>query len=140
MVVVAVKRNSDRQNPVDPGQVMTVDQVAAYLQLNRLTVYRYVRDGRIPAAKIGKLYRILRGDVDQFLEAQKVGAPVPAHRRVEKVSSITPPAPAPASRPRRPDEASVGPQRFERIRERNKERERAELDRYPLEWVMRGLH
>lgn len=140
MVVVAVKRNPDRQKPLNPGQVMTVDQVAAYLQLNRLTVYRYVREGRIPAAKIGKLYRILRGDVDQFLEAQKVGAPAPARRRVEKAASITSPTPAPAARTRRSDEASVGPQRFERIRERDREREQAELARYPLEWVMRGLH
>ncbi len=120
---------------------MTVDQVAAYLQLNRLTVYRYVREGRIPAAKIGKLYRILRSDVDQFLEAQKVGAPAPARRRAEKAAAITTPPPsAPASRTRRPDEASVGPQRFERIRERIRDREQAELARYPLEWVMRGLH
>ncbi len=139
-MVVAVKRNPDRQKSPDPGQVMTVDQVAAYLQLNRLTVYRYVREGRIPAAKIGKLYRILRSDVDQFLEAQKVGAPVPARRRAEKATSITPPPSAPATRARRPDEASVGPQRFERIRERIKELEQAELARYPLEWVMRGLH
>ncbi len=138
MVVVAVKRNPDRQKAVDPGHIMTVDQVAAYLQLNRLTVYRYVREGRIPAAKIGKLYRILRSDVDQFLEAQKVGAP--GRRRAEKTAAITQPPSAPASRARRPDEVSVGPQRFERIRDRIRDREQAELARYPLEWVMRGLH
>ncbi|MGQ0568905.1 MAG: helix-turn-helix domain-containing protein, partial [Armatimonadota bacterium] len=51
---------------LQPGHVMTVDQVAAYLQLNRLTVYRYVREGKIPASRIGKLYRILRADVDLF--------------------------------------------------------------------------
>jgi excisionase family DNA binding protein len=63
--------------PVDlavAAQVMTVDQVAAYLQLNRLTVYRYVRDGDIPAARIGKVYRIRREDVDAFLEARKRAA------------------------------------------------------------------
>lgn len=63
--------------PADPaqvGQIMTVDQVAAYLQLNRLTVYRYVREGEIPAARIGKVYRIRREDVDAFLEARKRGA------------------------------------------------------------------
>ncbi len=63
---------SNRQDQA--GQVMTVDQVAAYLQLNRLTVYRYVREGKIPAAKIGKVYRILRADVDRFLESMKVPA------------------------------------------------------------------
>ena len=34
------------------GPVMTVDQVAAYLQMNRLTVYRYVREGKIPARPV----------------------------------------------------------------------------------------
>ncbi|OFX31604.1 MAG: hypothetical protein A2Z07_09650, partial [Armatimonadetes bacterium RBG_16_67_12] len=58
---------------MDPGQVMTVAQVAAYLQLNRLTVYRYIREGKIPAARIGKLYRVLKPDVDRFLDGQKVG-------------------------------------------------------------------
>lgn len=61
--------------PTDAGQVMTVDQVAAYLQINRLTVYRYVREGWLPAARIGKVYRILRADVDRFLEARRVPPP-----------------------------------------------------------------
>lgn len=59
------------------GPVMTVDQVAAYLQMNRLTVYRYVREGKIPAAKFGKLYRILKADVDHFLETQKAPIKMP---------------------------------------------------------------
>jgi len=124
----------------DAGQVMTVDQVAAYLQLNRLTVYRYVREGRIPAAKIGKLYRIFRADVDRFLEVQKVSAPVPTRRRPEKAAPAPAPQPTPAPQARRPEEIFVRPQRLEQIRERIKAREQAELDRYPLEWVVRGFH
>lgn len=64
-----------RRAPASGDQVvMTVQQVAEYLQLNRLTVYRYVREGKIPASKIGKLYRIAKDDVDRFLQTQKVGA------------------------------------------------------------------
>ena len=36
---------------------------------------RYIRDGRLPATKIGKAYRIRRADLDAF-------AGVPDHRRV----------------------------------------------------------
>ena len=58
--------------------LMTVEQVAAYLQLNKLTVYRYIREGRIPAARIGKSYRIRKADVDAFLESRIAAFKVPA--------------------------------------------------------------
>lgn len=116
------------------GPVMTVDQVAAYLQMNRLTVYRYVREGKIPAAKFGKLYRILKADVDHFLEEQK--APTrPSGRRA--------PA-APEARIRsvwvrdgkRADDIYVGPSR----RERAQDRDPVFLSGDPLDIVMRSLN
>lgn len=116
-------------------QVMTVDQVAAYLQLNRLTVYRYVREGKIPASKIGKVYRILRADVDRFLEAQKV----PGLRPAPRPAVPTPPARPPAVWVRdskSPQEISVGPSR----RDRPQERDRLILSGDPLEIVVRGFH
>lgn len=105
----------------DPGQVMTVDQVAAYLQINRLTVYRYVREGWLPAARIGKIYRILRADVDRFLEARRVPPPQ-AVRPVQ--ASPRAPQPIQASPRERirsvwvrdfksPTEIYVGPNRIE---------------------------
>ncbi len=117
-------------------QVMTVDQVAAYLQLNRLTVYRYVREGKIPASKIGKVYRILRADVDRFLEAQKV----PGLRAAQR-PAVSPPVPArpPAVWVREfkpPQDIFVGPSR----RDRPQERDRLILSGDPLEIVVRGFH
>lgn len=61
--------------------VLTVEQVADYLQLNKLTVYKYVREGRLPASKIGKSYRIRRADVDAFLDAQRVSGTAAAPKR-----------------------------------------------------------
>ena len=116
-------------------QVMTVDQVAAYLQLNRLTVYRYVREGKIPASKIGKVYRILRADVDRFLEAQKVNALRGVQRPPASTPTVRPPA-VWVRESKAPQEISVGPSR----RDRPQERDRLILSGDPLEIVVRGFH
>ena len=47
-------------------ELCTVDTAAAHLHVHRKTVLRYIRDGRLPATKIGKAYRIRRGDLDEF--------------------------------------------------------------------------
>ncbi len=124
------------QEPLNSAQVLTVDQVAAYLQLNRLTVYRYIREGKIPAARIGKLYRVLKADVDGFLETQKVGRPSAGRRRLSGAK----PAAASTSpvRPKPPEEVYFGPSWREQLRDREDQKRAA--PGYPLEWVMRGLH
>lgn len=49
-------------------ELLTVDQAAAYLQLHRVTIYKYIRTGLLPAARLGKLYRIYRRDVEALLK------------------------------------------------------------------------
>jgi excisionase family DNA binding protein len=46
---------------------MTPDQAAAYLQVNRETVYRYIRDGKLIASRLGRGYRIPRRALDSLL-------------------------------------------------------------------------
>jgi len=58
---------------VEP-EVLTVDQAAGYLQIHRATVYKYIREGLLPAVRLGKVYRLLRPDVEAFLQARRVGA------------------------------------------------------------------
>lgn len=66
---------------LDPDQeVLTVEQAADYLQMNKVTLYRYIRDGQLPAARLGKVYRLLRRDVEAFLEARRVQAVHPKTR------------------------------------------------------------
>lgn len=104
--------------------MMTVAQVADYLQLNRLTVYRYIRDGRLPAARIGKVYRILREDVDGFLEARRLGG-----RRAAQPAEGRP-------SPVRPDEIYVGPQ----FRPRRSNWDPMTTPGSPVDWILRVLH
>lgn len=62
---------STRRGAPGEHEIMTVEQAAEYLQVHRLTVYRYIRQGLLPAAKLGKVYRLFRRDVEAFLDAAK---------------------------------------------------------------------
>ena len=50
-------------------EIMTPGQVSEYLQLNKDTVYRYIREGKLIASKLGRSYRITRRNLDLFLLA-----------------------------------------------------------------------
>jgi excisionase family DNA binding protein len=110
-------------------ELLTVEQVAAYLQLNRLTVYRYIREGRLPAVKLGKAYRIRQADVEAFLESQKVRGPVKAAPRRARRPAAAPP-PAPPTR----EEVYVAPPR------RGPLEPHPDVPINPMDWVIRGLH
>ena len=52
-------------------KLMTVDEVAEYLRLNRETVVRKARRGEIPAIKVGyRTYRFHRAQIDECLKAK----------------------------------------------------------------------
>lgn len=48
-------------------EMMTPEQVADFLQVDRETVYRLIRRRQLAATKIGRTYRIPREDLDTFL-------------------------------------------------------------------------
>jgi len=54
-------------------EIMTIDEVAAYLRLKPQTIYRWAQDKRIPAAKIGKEWRFRRSLIDLWLDEQMLG-------------------------------------------------------------------
>lgn len=47
--------------------VMTLNEVAEYLRIPRSTVYKLVREGRIPGQKIGRQWRFRRKVVENWL-------------------------------------------------------------------------
>lgn len=61
--------NSSRNGTRHP-QIMTLREVAGYLGLHVMTVYKLTREGRVPAAKIGGQWRFKRDVLDQWLEAK----------------------------------------------------------------------
>ncbi|MEA2087224.1 MAG: helix-turn-helix domain-containing protein [Candidatus Caldatribacteriota bacterium] len=49
-------------------EYLTAKQVAKYLQVKPLTVYQWARTNKIPAVKIGRIWRFKRDVIDNFLE------------------------------------------------------------------------
>ncbi len=47
--------------------VLTPQEVAEYLQLTPDTVYRYIREGKLVASKLGRHYRIPKENIELFL-------------------------------------------------------------------------
>lgn len=52
---------------IEAPSVLTSDQGADSLQVDRATVYRYIREGRLLASRLGRGYRIPRGNVELLL-------------------------------------------------------------------------
>ena len=51
-------------------EVMTTKQLAEYLQLNELTIYKWVQMGEIPAIKLGRALRFKKNIIDKWLETE----------------------------------------------------------------------
>ncbi|QBI56865.1 helix-turn-helix domain-containing protein [Streptomonospora litoralis] len=55
--------------------LLTVTEVARMLRLSKMTVYRMIHDGRLPAIRIGRAYRVpepaARAVYAQFVEPSR---------------------------------------------------------------------
>lgn len=50
--------------------IMTMEQVAEYLQLSLRYCYRLIRDEGLPATMIGNKWRVHRADLDQWVRGR----------------------------------------------------------------------
>ena len=48
-------------------EIMTISQVADYLQISEVTTYKLVQEGRIPGFKIGRHWRVRRDDLREYI-------------------------------------------------------------------------
>ncbi len=55
------------------GELLTVNEVAAFLGVGVITIYRWCRDGRLPCLKLGKAWRVRREALDAFLRRNERG-------------------------------------------------------------------
>lgn len=53
---------------VKSRDVMTVIDVADYLKVHPMTIYKYVREGKIPAFKIGTSWRIKKDSIEKWMK------------------------------------------------------------------------
>lgn len=55
-----------------PGDVhgvtfLTVAEVAAMMRVSKMTVYRLVHSGELPAVRVGRSFRVPENEVDEYL-------------------------------------------------------------------------
>jgi excisionase family DNA binding protein len=50
--------------------VMTIDELAAYVKISKSTLYKLVQNGKVPGQKIGKHWRFRRQAIDRWLDAE----------------------------------------------------------------------
>lgn len=53
-------------------KLLTLQQIAQRFQISETTLYKLVRNGKIPAIKIGNQWRFKMEDIEEWLESQKI--------------------------------------------------------------------
>ena len=53
------------------NEILTVNEVADYLRMNPMTIYRLAQQGKIPASKILGCWRFKRQEIEAWIKAQE---------------------------------------------------------------------
>ena len=56
------------ESPVEQVRFLTVAEVAAMMRVSKMTVYRLVHAGELPAARVGRSFRVTERDVHAYLD------------------------------------------------------------------------
>ena len=70
-------------------EILTLDEVAAYLKAGKRTVYRLAQKGEIPAFKLGGTWRFRKADMKRWIASRTGKAAFDGERGGEKVTSTT---------------------------------------------------
>jgi len=52
-------------------EVLTVKQVAEFLQMDERTIYKLAKQGNIPSFKVSNQWRFLKKDIESWVEQKK---------------------------------------------------------------------
>lgn len=57
------------------SEIMTAEETCRYLKITTRTLYRYLRSRQIPAFKLGKEWRFVRSDLEQWIRDRTRSSP-----------------------------------------------------------------
>ena len=52
---------------ISDSQFLTIAEVAARMRVSKMTVYRLVHGGELPAVRVGRSFRVTEDDVNDYL-------------------------------------------------------------------------
>jgi excisionase family DNA binding protein len=58
-----------------PGAVMTIEELSAYLKIPKSTLYKLVREGKVPSQKVGRHWRFRKEAIDRWLDETRAEEP-----------------------------------------------------------------
>ena len=53
------------------SDLMTTKELSEYLQLDRMTIYKLLKSGDIPANRVGHQWRFFRSDIDDWIRSKQ---------------------------------------------------------------------
>ena len=53
------------------SEVLTFEEARRYLKISNSTLYRLVQNRKIPASKVGRMWRFKKSRIDTWLEKQE---------------------------------------------------------------------
>lgn len=56
------------------SSLLTTDEVLAFLKVKSCTVYRLIKTGDLPAIRVGRRWRVRRGDLEAWLDGKRPSA------------------------------------------------------------------
>ncbi|MGB2599433.1 MAG: helix-turn-helix domain-containing protein [Candidatus Omnitrophota bacterium] len=55
------------------SSMMTLKELAEYLKMKEVTIYKHAQEGKIPAFKVGSKWRFKKETIDKWIEKQEKG-------------------------------------------------------------------
>lgn len=62
-----VPPTSDRPESLPDPKFLTIAEVASVMRVSKMTVYRLVHNGELPAVRVGRSFRVTEEDVNDYL-------------------------------------------------------------------------
>jgi excisionase family DNA binding protein len=50
------------------GDVLTIEELSVYLKIPKSTLYKLVREGKVPSQKVGRHWRFRKEAIDRWLD------------------------------------------------------------------------
>ena len=60
-----------------PSDVLTIEELSAYLKVPRATLYKLVREGKVPSQEVGCHWRFRKEAIDRWLDETRAVEPKP---------------------------------------------------------------
>ena len=66
-VWLAMASSQERSESLPDPKFLTIAEVATMMRVSKMTVYRLVHSGELPAVRVGRSFRVPESDVDEYL-------------------------------------------------------------------------